>query len=93
MKSPLGIPLRHFTKEPSPLSAGINVFAQDISKENNPYVFPPFVLILPLLKFLKEQQISHLWSQYFQQCQYGIHTYVHFALLLFSSVEKEIRIY
>jgi hypothetical protein len=39
MKSPLGIPLRHFTKEPSPLSAGINVFAQVISKEKNPYAF------------------------------------------------------
>lgn len=30
---------RHFTPGPSPKTSGINVFAQDITKEGNPYVF------------------------------------------------------
>ncbi|XP_062568476.1 uncharacterized protein LOC134230659 [Saccostrea cucullata] len=55
MKTPEGVPLRHFTPSPSPFSAGVNVFAQDIIKEENPYVNPPFNIILPLLKFLKDQ--------------------------------------
>ena len=50
-------PLKHFTRYPSPLSAGVNVFAQDITKENNPYIFPPFALIFPILNFLKEQRV------------------------------------
>jgi len=53
-----GLPLRHFTPFPSPDSHGVNVFAQDISKEIAPYVFPPFALILPLLKLLSEQKVK-----------------------------------
>lgn len=37
---------------------GINVFAQDISSDENAYVFPPFVLIGPLLKYLRSQQCT-----------------------------------
>lgn len=58
MKTSSGVSLRHFSKGPSPLSAGINVFAQDLAKEGNPYVFPPFVLIFPLLRLLKEQKVA-----------------------------------
>lgn len=58
MKTPEGVPLRHFTPSPSPFSAAVNVFAQDITKEENPYVNPPINIILPLLKFLKDQRIK-----------------------------------
>jgi hypothetical protein len=40
--------LRHFTPFPTPKSDGVNVFSQEIEKEENPFAFPPF-LILPLL--------------------------------------------
>jgi hypothetical protein len=52
MKDSSGLPLRHFTPYPTPGSSGVNVFAQDLSQEENLYVFPPFLLIAPLLKFL-----------------------------------------
>lgn len=52
-----GEKLRHFTQGPSPLSSGINVFSQDVSLEDNPYVFPPFCLISLLLKFLESQRV------------------------------------
>lgn len=47
-------PLRHITPWPTPETAGVNVFSQDLTKESNPYVYPPFVLIFPLLNFLRE---------------------------------------
>ena len=58
MKDIFGHPLRHFTPFPTPNSAGVNVFAQDLSNVKNPYVFPPFQLVFPLLKFLKEQRLQ-----------------------------------
>ncbi|KAJ8300322.1 LOW QUALITY PROTEIN: hypothetical protein KUTeg_021841 [Tegillarca granosa] len=51
-------PLRHFTPWPTPETAEVNVFSRDLTKESNPYVYPPFVLIFPLLNFLREQRIS-----------------------------------
>ncbi|XP_069114859.1 LOW QUALITY PROTEIN: uncharacterized protein [Argopecten irradians] len=56
-KSRDGLPLRHFTPYPTPQSSGVNIFAQEVAKEENPYVFPPFGLILPVLSFLEEQNI------------------------------------
>ena len=53
-----GNPLPHFTQSPTPGSAGVNVFAQDISQQANPYVFPPFILIGPLLKLLRSQRVA-----------------------------------
>jgi len=50
-----GRPLRFFARLPCPQAAGINVFAQDISPDENAYVFPLFVLIGPLLKYLSSQ--------------------------------------
>ena len=50
-----GFPLPHFTPSPSPHSDGVNLFSQDLlstSNMSNPYVFPPFNLIGPVLKFL-----------------------------------------
>lgn len=51
-----GNPLKHFTSYPTPGSSGVNVFNQDLSvcdgNRVNAYVFPPFSLIGPLLRFL-----------------------------------------
>ncbi|MES9881504.1 MAG: reverse transcriptase domain-containing protein [Sedimenticola sp.] len=58
MNSHLGTPLRHFTPAPSPGTSGVNVFAQRISNEDNPYVFPPFNLITPLIRLLQEQSVQ-----------------------------------
>lgn len=49
-----GSPIRHYTPCPMPGSAGVNVFAQDISREVNPYCYPPFALIGSVLLYLKE---------------------------------------
>ena len=43
--------LPHFTPCHTPESSGINVFAQRLPSVGNPFVFPPFVLIGPLLRF------------------------------------------
>lgn len=53
MKDEFGKPLKYFTPHPTPLSARVNVFSQRLENEENPYVFPPFGLIFPLLNFLK----------------------------------------
>ena len=47
--------LPHFTPCATPSSSGINVFAQSLPSDRNLYVFPPFVLIAPLLKCILEQ--------------------------------------
>ena len=57
MKSRDGMFLKHFTPFPSPKSNGVNVFAQNISQDENCYAFPPFSLVVPLLKFLAENNI------------------------------------
>ena len=56
-----GSPLTHFTPFPTPHPAGVNLFAQNPfawKKKENPYVFPPFSLIGPTLKFLLHTGIS-----------------------------------
>jgi hypothetical protein len=54
--------LPHFTPYPTPESAGVNVFAQDLTSHRllmqRPYVFPPSVLVGPLLCFLESYQQS-----------------------------------
>ena len=51
--------LPHFTPFPTPYSAGVNVFNQDLSPCDgiiiNAYAFPPFSLIGPLLRFMRSQ--------------------------------------
>ncbi|RUA04444.1 MAG: hypothetical protein DSY43_06245, partial [Gammaproteobacteria bacterium] len=60
MRDKKGEVLPHFSPFPTPKSAGVNVFNQDLSVcdgvEVNAYVFPPFSLILPLLRFLLDQK-------------------------------------
>ena len=53
-----GVPLRHFTPFYTPMSSGFNVFAQVISRDENAYVFPPFVMMGLLLKFLLQVRIT-----------------------------------
>lgn len=57
-----GVPLRHFTPFASPDSAGINVFSQDLTVCDgtavNAYVFPPFDLISPLLRFIRSEKAT-----------------------------------
>ena len=47
-----GTPLKHFTPFASPASNGVNLFAQHISRAENAYVFPLFVMVGPVLRFL-----------------------------------------
>ena len=47
--------LPHFTPCTTPCSSGFNVFAQSLPSDHNLFVFPPFVLIAPLLKYILEQ--------------------------------------
>ena len=53
-----GSPLPHFTPFPTPGSRGVNVFAQDLTSQENAYVFPPFILVGPLLRFLDKALFS-----------------------------------
>ena len=47
--------LPRFTHCATPFSSGINAFAQSVPSDHNLYVFPPFVLIAPLLNCILEQ--------------------------------------
>lgn len=47
-----GVPLRYLSKNKTPSSSGVNVFAQNLSRECNPYVFPLFALIFTVLRYL-----------------------------------------
>ena len=50
-----GVQLPHFSPILSPRSQGVNLFCQDLGERDNmsnPYVFPPFALLSPVLKFL-----------------------------------------
>ena len=51
-----GNPLPHYTPWATPGSAGINVFANPLPVGHNIYVFPPFVLLGPLLRYVVDQE-------------------------------------
>ena len=51
-----GIPLPHLTPWPTPYSQGTNLFPQDFHDLSNPYVFPPFALVAPVLKFVSQSR-------------------------------------
>ena len=57
MKDKSGNRLPHFTPGPSPGSSGVNLFAQDLMQQGtamlHPYVFPPLILVGPVLRFLE----------------------------------------
>lgn len=54
-----GFPLPHFTPYPTPQSAGVDVFAQNLSPTlgRNPYVFPPILLIGQVVRLLQHDQV------------------------------------
>ena len=47
--------LPHFSPWPTPASQGINAFAHPVPLGHNIYVFPPFVLVGPLLRYFVDQ--------------------------------------
>ena len=51
--SPSGAPLPFFSRDPSPSSAGVNVFTQR-PPSGRLYVFPPFAMVVPLVRLLAE---------------------------------------
>ena len=51
-------PLKHFTPFWTSGSLGVNVFSQYIDQEENYYVFLPFNLLVPIIKFINECQIN-----------------------------------
>ena len=57
-RSKNGNKLIFFSPHPVVGSSGINVFAQNFSPAENYYVFPPFLLIGPLLNFLKAYPVK-----------------------------------
>ena len=50
-----GRPLKFFSPFPCVQAQGTNVFSQVLSSSENAFVFPPFTLISPLLKYLASQ--------------------------------------
>lgn len=58
MRDVNGLPLCHFTPFPTPGSSGVNVFSQTLCPSDNMYVFPPFVLVLPVLTLLRSQKVK-----------------------------------
>ena len=50
-----GRPLKFFSPFPCVQAQGTNVFSQVLSPNENAYVFPPFTLIGPLLRYLASQ--------------------------------------
>ena len=69
MCSASGELLKHFTPFPTPLSAGVNLFAQDLSNVGNCYVFPPFNLCCATLCYLRERCVPFctLVTPFFQE--------------------------
>ena len=55
-KDVYGNPLPHYTPWATPGSAGINVFANPLPAGHNIYVFPPFVLLGALLRYVVDQE-------------------------------------
>ena len=58
----VGPRLSHFTPCATPESSGINVFAHSLPLDHNIYVFPPFVLIGPLLRYVLAQDFHSVFT-------------------------------
>lgn len=50
--------LKHFIPSHTPLSLGVNLFCQNVWGEGILYVYTPFAMIFPVLKFLEEQGVA-----------------------------------
>ena len=51
--------LPFFAPSPSPQALGVNVFSQALSPSHSAYVFSPFVLVGPLIRFLASQSCPY----------------------------------
>lgn len=51
--------LRRFTPCPMSFSAGVDIFAQDLSKEISHYVYSPFGMVFPVITLLKKQYVRY----------------------------------
>ena len=54
-----GRALPFFAPSPSSQALGTNVFSQVIPPSHNAYVFPPFILAAPLIRFLASQDCPY----------------------------------
>ncbi|XP_044173521.1 uncharacterized protein LOC122957467 [Acropora millepora] len=54
-----GRALPFFAPSPLPQALGVNVFSQTLSPSHSAYVFPPFVLVGPLIRFLASQSCPY----------------------------------
>lgn len=68
-----GTPLKHFTPYPCPSLSKVNVFAQNLTLEVNPYVFPLFVYCLLFCNFWlsRGQKPARWYFQNFHPCLLG----------------------
>ena len=58
-KDSFGRALLFFGPSPSPQALDVNVFSQTMVPSHNAYVFSPFVLVGPLIRFLASQSCSY----------------------------------
>lgn len=52
MRDREGHPLPHYSPFPLPGSVGVNMFAQILNSRENYYVFPPYCMVAPTIRFL-----------------------------------------
>ena len=57
-RDPKGIKLNYFSRYYDPLSKGTNVFAQDLTKLQEIFCFPPIPIIGMIIKYLEQQQVD-----------------------------------
>ena len=57
-RDPKGIKLRYFSRYYDPFSKGVNVFAQDLTKLEGIFCFPPIPVIGMVVKYLEQQQVD-----------------------------------
>ena len=81
----LGNRLPPFTPCRTPESSGVNLVAQQLPIGRNLYVFPPFVLIDPLLRFFIDQRFQHPFMMIVPDIQPRRHWW---ALLQATSVDR-----
>ena len=59
MKYKSGNNLKRFSPFQNPESTGVNcIFVQNIGKEENCYVHPPFAMISPVINFIAENKLN-----------------------------------
>ena len=57
-RDPQGSKLKYFSRYFDPFSKGVNVFAQDLTKLEGIFCFPPIPVIGMVLKYLEQQKVD-----------------------------------